>query len=352
MKIAHLTESHTVHTDRIVAHQVREGHAVRVLTFHDFVGHGPLTLIPVGPMVRRLPYAHHWASLHKVARELRTFQPDVVHGHYLTTAALYLAASPTDRIVGSAMGSDILVDSRAAHAHLLLRLLPMWVSQFTSGAPHLTRRMVELGIPAERISTFPWGVDTCIFRAETDEPPEPVIVSTRSFEPIYGIPTLLLAFARLARKDPGPSLRLFGDGSKRDYFRAEVHRLGIANRVEFLGRVPQGNIAEGLRAAKLYVSTSASDAASVSLLEAMATGLLPIVSDIEANREWIQEGENGLLFPYGDDRALEQQLERGLADETLRERARKRNPRLIADRAAWEVSMDNLRTVYGRVLGT
>ena len=60
--------------------------------------------------------------------------------------------------------------------------------------------------------------------------------------------------------------------------------------------------------AKVYVSTSLADGTSISLLEAMAAGLIPVVSDIDANRPWITHGEDGFFFPAGDSQALAEQI--------------------------------------------
>jgi glycosyltransferase involved in cell wall biosynthesis len=54
----------------------------------------------------------------------------------------------------------------------------------------------------------------------------------------------------------------------------------------------------------VYLSASRSDGASISLMEAMAGGCFPVVSDIEANREWLEDGKNALTFPCGDDEKL------------------------------------------------
>jgi glycosyltransferase involved in cell wall biosynthesis len=54
----------------------------------------------------------------------------------------------------------------------------------------------------------------------------------------------------------------------------------------------------------VYVSASLWDGASISLMEAMACGVFPVVSDIPANREWLQDGATAFLFPCGDWRRL------------------------------------------------
>jgi glycosyltransferase involved in cell wall biosynthesis len=69
--------------------------------------------------------------------------------------------------------------------------------------------------------------------------------------------------------------------------------------VNFLGEVDQSALPSVYRSADLYVSPSRVDGSSVSLLEAMASGIPVCVSDIEGNRQWIAD-DRGLSFPVGD----------------------------------------------------
>jgi glycosyltransferase involved in cell wall biosynthesis len=108
-------------------------------------------------------------------------------------------------------------------------------------------------------------------------------------------------------------------------------------------------IAAELKSADLYVSTSRSDSTSVSLLEAMACGVPPVVTDIEANREWITDGENGLLFPVGDSKTLAEAVIRMLTDETLAAGAREINLRLIREKALWKDNMQKIETEFTRL---
>jgi glycosyltransferase involved in cell wall biosynthesis len=104
-----------------------------------------------------------------------------------------------------------------------------------------------------------------------------------------------------------------------------------------------------LRAAHVYVSTSKSDSTSVSLLEAMAAGCFPVVSDIPANREWVTDGDTALLFPPGDAEALARCLRRAASDAPLRDRAAARNRQVIAERATWESNLLAVEELFARL---
>jgi glycosyltransferase involved in cell wall biosynthesis len=97
----------------------------------------------------------------------------------------------------------------------------------------------------------------------------------------------------------------------------------------------------------VYVSTSLSDGTSVSLLEAMASGAFPVVTDIAANKEWIADGINGFLVPIEDEASLANKIVQSLRDEELTERARHTNWEVVREKAYLKHHMEHLRTIYG-----
>ena len=75
----------------------------------------------------------------------------------------------------------------------------------------------------------------------------------------------------------------------------KTNKLGLTDAVEFVGWIQKEDNEKWYSKAKIWVSIPESDATSISLLEAMACGCIPIVSDLPANREWIESGINGIV---------------------------------------------------------
>ena len=103
--------------------------------------------------------------------------------------------------------------------------------------------------------------------------------------------------------------------------------------------------------ADVYLSASLSDSTSVSLLEAMAAGAVPVVSDIEGNRDWVGEGEGARLFPCGDAAALTRALERALGEAVWAEAARGRNRRVVEERADRDLNLGRIETLFAGLAG-
>ena len=109
---------------------------------------------------------------------------------------------------------------------------------------------------------------------------------------------LLRAFATVAGVVPDAELLLAGDGPLRDTLAAQATDLGIASRVRFLG--VRDDVPIVLRASDVYALTSISEAASLTLLEAMACRLPVVVTNVGGNPEIVQHGRHGFLVPRGD----------------------------------------------------
>jgi len=98
------------------------------------------------------------------------------------------------------------------------------------------------------------------------------------------------------------------------------------------------------------VSPSNHDGTPNTLLEAMACGAFPVAGDIESVREWIRDGENGLLCDPNDATTLAHTLVKALQAPLLRERAAVTNQRIILERAEYHGGMRRAEGFYHRVV--
>lgn len=101
--------------------------------------------------------------------------------------------------------------------------------------------------------------------------------------------------------------------------------------------------------ARIAVAVNVSDGTPNSMLEAMIMGALPIQSDTISTREWISDGENGLLVAPEDADEIERALRRALADDALVEKAAQHNAELTADRVAYPIVAPRVVELYRRV---
>ena len=117
-----------------------------------------------------------------------------------------------------------------------------------------------------------------------------------------GLTCLVDAWARVVRDRSNTRLWLVGEGPLRDTLAEQIERLRIRGRCVLVGSFD--SVEELLAAADLFVLPSHEEGLSIALLEAMASALPIVASDIPGNRTLISHGEHGLLFPPGDSEAL------------------------------------------------
>jgi glycosyltransferase involved in cell wall biosynthesis len=123
---------------------------------------------------------------------------------------------------------------------------------------------------------------------------------------------MLEAFRILLAGHPQAVLAWAGDGAERPAFEAAAQAAGIADRVRALG--DRGDVPRLLRGFTVYAMSSRTEGYSIALLEACASGLPIVATDVGGNREIVREGVNGLLVPAGDPPALAAALARLLDD--------------------------------------
>jgi N-acetyl-alpha-D-glucosaminyl L-malate synthase BshA len=128
-----------------------------------------------------------------------------------------------------------------------------------------------------------------------------VLMHVSNFRPVKRVPDIIRAFAKIVPQVPAV-LVLAGDGPQRPEVEAEVERLGLGERVRFLGKVDA--VAELLRSADLFLLPSASESFGLSALEAMACGVPVVGTEVGGLREVVRNGETGALVPVGDVDAL------------------------------------------------
>jgi glycosyltransferase involved in cell wall biosynthesis len=97
------------------------------------------------------------------------------------------------------------------------------------------------------------------------------------------------------------------------------------------------------------VSPSVHDGTPNSLLEALACECFPVAGNIESIREWIKDGENGLLFDPENSDDIANTIIHALSDEKLRINSAKANSKLISDRADYPIVMKQVEAFYERI---
>jgi glycosyltransferase involved in cell wall biosynthesis len=218
-------------------------------------------------------------------------------------------------------------------------------------APHIAEDMVSLGCPENKIFVLPRGVDLTRFPFKPKKPSDGLsFVSTRGLNRGYNLKTILRAMQILSRKVEKFRYVVVGDGEERRKLVRLADILGIGHQVEFVGNVPYDYVQNYLYDSDIYVSPVPEDGVSSSLLEAMATGTFPIVSDIAANRYWETLGARFLFFsPYKVENFVDRVLEYYNGAESFR-RHLKGNRQIVEKEGSWVTNMKRLDNIFSSIV--
>ncbi len=250
----------------------------------------------------------------QLVRAIRAARPDVVHLHtgawYKSALAARLAGVP--RVVYTEHG-------REHYDPLLARLQDRVASRWTDAVVAVSRRLHNymihtVGVRADRVVTIPSGVDTTRFspgpasaalRESLDIPDGALVLgSVGRLERVKAYERLVGAYAALRRRAPEMPLVLvlFGDGAERDTIAREADRLGVRDGVRLPGWTKSP--VDGYRLLDVFAMTSRSEGMSVSLMEAMACGACPVVTNVGSNAEVLGETLARHVVPDDDADAL------------------------------------------------
>ncbi len=297
-------------------------------------------------------------ALPRVRRVAAAVGPDLVHGHYVTSNGLWAAACGVRPCVITAWGSDLLVTPRESRLkHALTGWILRRADLLTGDSADLIDAMRGHGVAAPCHEVL-WGADTDRFVPPAQPRDRRVftLVSLRQWLPNYQVDVILQAVARLHRREPAAPLRLrlLGGGALEPVLRDQAAALGLlepgAEVVEFVGRVDDARLVAALQAADVSISVPASDATSVALLESLACGCAVVVSDLPANRAWVDEA-GGLRVPAGDAVALAEALHALWRDRDRTEAMGAHNRGVALARASRRAQMDRMWRLYLQLLG-
>ena len=284
---------------------------------------------------------------------LHGWRPDILHGHYATSAGVICLLSGFRPYVLTAHGSDVLGGVRSATWRRILRLVLGHSVLVNSVSDEIASCVTGLGIPVSRQLVATPGVDCegLKFRPR-DMLHDPVrLLCTRTLADAYDPATILEACRLLRNEGVRFEMTFAAAGALERELKAMSAREGLTGQVRFLGGYTQADLPRLLYDHDLYLSASRSDGTSISLLEAMAAGLFPIVSRIPGHWGWVEENRTALAFDSGCAAELAQRIREAVATPELRRSGVRRNRGTVERRAARTDQMMRLERAYQAIAG-
>ncbi len=359
-----LSDSSSDHTKRWVKATAERGHEVALFSLNDMDANyyhnlegvtlyahnifGTLKDQKTNGTVEKLNYLKPYWSLKRCIRE---FKPDIVHAHYATSYGLLGVLSGFHPLLISLWGSDAYLFPKVSWIHRKLLEFNLSKADRILSTSHCMAREISK-YTDKKILVTPFGVDEEKFipvNSKYDKK-EYFIGTVKALSAIYGIDTLIDAFAIVVRENPGMDLRLMiaGDGTERNNLEKQAQDLGLADKVTFLGRISNEDVAVLLSNLDVYVALSRSDSESfgVAAVEAMSCGVPVVVAAADGFKEVVPDMVAGYIVPKNDARAAADRISYLLNNRTIAKEMGEAGRKHVLDNYTWTSSVDTMMDIY------
>jgi glycosyltransferase involved in cell wall biosynthesis len=319
----------------------------------------------------KLPFLGLFDSLHTAdafSKQLKGFDVLYERHGYMGFGGVFAARWLKIPLVLELNGNIIReIDERGLNISPLQRKIGRWITIQTFHAVNhivvvsdaLRHTLVtEYQVPAEKISVVLNGVNLDLF-TKTYEKQKilreyglsdiPTVVFVGSFEPWHGVEFLLASFPTVVKNCPNVQLVLVGEGSGKEKAVQQAASLNLTDKIKFLGRLPQDQVAAVLSASNIVVAPYPFEHSNIvgtplKLLEYMAAGK-GIVASTAPIHEIVEDGVTGIRVAPANADALAAGITNLLADPLLCE-SLGRKAALKAQKYSW----DSVNFELGRIL--
>jgi glycosyltransferase involved in cell wall biosynthesis len=370
MKIIYFSKNYTPHDYRFLSSLSKTKHEIFFLQLEATSRQTEDR--PVPENVQQILWAggrgeFRWRDVPRLTFDLRRIikeiKPDLIHAGPIQNCAFLAVLSGFRPILAMSWGYDLMMEAdKSAWMRWVTSYTLRRAQYFTCDANVTREKALTYGRNPENTAVFPWGVDLEHFqpkgvtnkkqksRTVTRHSSPVTLFCSRTWESIYGVDVLAKAFVKVAASNPNVDLILLGGGSQGPHIRQIFMNGGVLDRVHFGGQVGQRDLPRWYHMADIYISPSHVDGSSVTLMEALASGLPSLVSDIAGNREWIEDGVNGWLFRDGHADDLAEKILSAIKNRRSFKKIREAARKTAEQKADWKKNFGKLLEAYETVM--
>jgi teichuronic acid biosynthesis glycosyltransferase TuaC len=276
---------------------------------------------------------------------------DLIDAHYFYpdgVAAVMLAEHFNKPVVITARGSDITLIPRYRQPRKLILWAARQADAVITVCQALKDEMIRLGVDADRITTLRNGVDLELFQPVDRDAVRGrldmhgfTLLSVGNLIPLKGHDLVIEALRQL----PGTRLFIAGKGPERQALEEQARALGLADRVRFLGALPQAELRNYYGAADALVLASSREGWANVLLESMACGTPVVASRVWGTPEVVASPDAGALMEARSADGVAQAIRRLQENYPLRDATRR-----YAERFSWDETTAGQVRLFGDIL--
>lgn len=376
MKICYIGWGHSIHMQRWISWFAKRGHEVHLITDHP-VPMEKITVHDISSKTDTRPrYIRYWKlgfnikfvrllkSTLKISNLVKMINPDILHLHTLLYPSYLGAYTKFHPLVVTPWNGDILWFRKKSITHkFMVRYALRNADLITYNSFQMRDKCMSLGVQKSRLhmfqcpgvhlkSFYPQGKSEELKKSLNLED-SPVVLSTRSISHEYNIDIIIKSIPYVLAKISEAKfifLWYFENEEEIEKIRELSNGLKIESAVRFLGREDYTELPKYFNTADVFVSISSNDSAPMSLLEAMACGVPPVIADHPAVNELVKDGWNGCVVPQRNPQATAQAIIKLLDDENTRKLFAKRNLQWVRENADYDKNMEQVEKLYYKLV--
>jgi glycosyltransferase involved in cell wall biosynthesis len=357
LRIAYLCEGAFTHIDPYIEYAKEQGHEVCLIVYARLGRDHAVPTFDVSRGARGDRKSSKWKYLlagFSVRRILKDFKPDVVHGHQVTSAGTICLLSGFKPYILTAHGSDVLKNSSSPIWRPVLKAAFARSAAVNTVSEELAEIVERMGVSRDKIIVAGPGIELSRFpyRPRVPYRSPTRLLCTRTLADVYDPLVLVRGCDALRNRGRSFSLTFAAGGPMLPQIEQLVRQMDLGEYVRLLGGYDQDQLPELLSQHDLYVSASRWDGTSLSMLEAMASGLTPIVSKISSNELLLQDGVTARMFECGDSESFADQVEWAIDHPEWAAPASEMNRRTVEESGDRAMNMASLEKVYHEAADT
>jgi glycosyltransferase involved in cell wall biosynthesis len=207
---------------------------------------------------------------------------------------------------------------------------------------------IKIGAEPEKIKVIYNSIDFLPQPPAWQDPKKPVLVFAGRLTPWKGVEMLIGILPKLKQKYPEIIFEILGDGSEKEKMEKLARDLSLEKNMNFRGRVSEEESHKIFARSSIFVLNSNYEGLPHSVLNAFRVGVPVITTSVGGNPEVVENGKNGLLAAYNDERAWEEALLKLLGDKNLREKFSAEGKRTL-EKFGWENVLQETSGIFKSV---
>lgn len=184
-------------------------------------------------------------------------------------------------------------------------------------------KLIKNGVSSKKVDVVYCGIDKDEFKNKISKSPNPKIITVSRLVHYKRIRDLVIAFALVSKKIPKAHLEIIGRGPERKSLDDLIRNLKLERRITFKSDLKRYELLEEIKSSTIFCMPSETEGFGISIIEAAASGVPYVVSNIEVFKEVTKNGLGGLLFQTGDIKELAAKIEKLLNDAKLYDQKQK-----------------------------